>query len=355
VVAASDNNHGHTLWETDLAIPPAGSPIVDDAAKALAVASAEGYVFRFNEAAIRSRVQDEPVATALMPAELPALSTAVDLGQGRAVFCAPGANQLLLYNPAQAAGAKWMKLESPLACAIAPLGQGFLAPLKIGQVFYLNSADGSRLSTPFQPRLEPQTTLDYKPAAAVGNDGRQFVITDGKQKIYLVALTDKPQPHLEEVKQADVGPHPIESPIVVLGDTAVAVAGGTHLLRFRLPTLETAGETNLPAPLEAGPYRVGDGALVATADDKLICLSAAGAVKWQAPTQHGPLAGPPLVLPEAIVLAYRKGVIERRSISDGKPQATINLEQPVATGPVLFLNRIVVAASDGTLLVVDQP
>ncbi len=261
----------------------------------------------------------------------------------------------MLYTPAQAAAVKWLQLESPLACAVTPLGEGFIAPLKIGQVFYFSSADGARLATPFQPRLEPQTTLDYKPAAAVGNDGHQFVITDGHQKIYLVAIADKPQPHLEEVKQADVGPHPIESPVVVLGDAAIAVAGGKHLLRFHLPTLETVGDTGLPAPLEWGPYRIGDTLLLGTADDKLLALSATGEVKWQAPTRHGALAGPPLVLPDGVLLAYRKGVIERRAMSDGKLLATADLEQPVATGPVAFLQHFVVSAGDGTLLVVDKP
>ena len=33
--------------------------------------------------------------------------------------------------------------------------------------------------------------------------------------------------------------------------------------------METAGETNLPAPLEAGPYRMGDLLLLTTADEKL--------------------------------------------------------------------------------------
>jgi outer membrane protein assembly factor BamB len=355
VVTASDTKQGHPLWETDLAIPPAGAPVVDEANKSMTVATAEGYVFYFDEAAIRSRVQDEPIAAALMPAELPALSGAVDLGQGRAVFCAPGANQLLVYNSAQGAGAKWVTLESPLACNPTRLGDGFIAPLKIGQVFYLSSADGSRLATPFQPRLEPQASLAYKPAAAVGNDGRQFVISDGKQKIYVVQRADQPQPHLEEVKQGDVGPNAIESPVVVLGDTALAVAGGTHLLRFKIPTLETTGDSNLPAPLEWGPYQAGDSLLVATADDKLLCISASGDVKWQMQTQHGAFAGPPLVLPDGVVIVYRKGIIERRSLTDGKAQASANLEQPIATGPALFLQRLVVASSDGTLLVVDKP
>ena len=65
---------------------------------------------------------------------------------------------------------------------------------------------------------------------------------------------------------------------------ALAVAGGTHLLRFKIPTMETAGETNLPAPLEAGPYPIGDALLVATADENSSPSRPAGEVKWQVPT-----------------------------------------------------------------------
>jgi outer membrane protein assembly factor BamB len=355
VVALSDTKQGRPIWETDLAMPPAGAPVVNDAMKTLTVGSADGSVFRFDEAALLSRVQDEAAPAELAPASHPPLTSAVDLGQGRIAFSAANSTALLLYNPAQPTPAKWLQMEGPLAAAVTPLGPGFLVPLKLGQVFYLNSADGARLATPFQPRLEPQVTLDYKPATPVGNDGLQFVITDGRQKVYFVGLNAKPAPHLEEIKQGDVGPHPIDSPLVVLGDSAIGIAGGTHLLRFKIPTMETAGESNLPAPLEAGPYAIGDSLLVTTADERLLALSPTGEVKWQAPLQNGPLAGPPLVLPDGIVLAYRKGVIERRSPKDGKPLTAVNLEQPLATGPVVFMQRLVATGTDGTVLVVDKP
>jgi hypothetical protein len=111
----------------------------------------------------------------------------------------------------------------------------------------------------------------------------------------------------------------------------------------------------LPAPVEEGPYHLGDGVLLTTADGKLICLAATGDVKWQAPSEHGPLAGPPLVLPDGFLLAYRKGIIERRSLTDGKPVAAANVEQPLATSPVAFLQHLILTMNDGTLLVVDKP
>ena len=260
---------------------------------------------------------------------------------------------MLLYNPAT--GAKWVPLEAPLACAATPLGEGFVAPLKMGQVFLLSTADGGRQATPFQPPLAPQSTLNYKPAGAVGGDGRQVVIADGDKKIYLLALLDQPQPHLQLVKEAEAGPHAIDSAVVVLGDTALAVGGQSHLLRYKLPGLEPTGETNLPAPAEWGPFVAGDVALVATVDQKLIAMPATGDAHWQQPLEHRTIAGPPLISPDGVLLAYRKGVIEKRSLADGKPLATINMEQPLASGPVAFLQKLVVAAGDGTLLVVDRP
>ena len=355
VVAAIDTKQGRTFWETELAMPPAGAPVVDDSAKSLTVANATGYAFRFDEAAIRSRVQDQPLATSLGPPQPPVLTASTDLGQGRAIYSAANSEWLLLYNPAQANTAKWIQLASPLACAPTPFGQGFLAPLKVGQVFYLSSSDGSRLATPFQPRLDPQTKIEYRQASSLKPEARQFVISDGGKQIYLVALADQPQPNLQAVKDADVGPYPIGSPVIVLGDTAVAIAGETHLVRFKLPALESTGESNLPAPAEWGPYSVGDAALVATVDQKLLAVTAGPEPRWQVLLEHGPLAGPPLVLGDSVLLAYRKGILERRALADGKPLATLDVEQPLATGPVTFLQKIVVAASDGTLLVVAQP
>jgi hypothetical protein len=61
------------------------------------------------------------------------------------------------------------------------------------------------------------------------------------------------------------------------------------------------------------------------------------------------------VLPDGILLTFRKGIIERRSATDGKPLATLNVEQPLATAAVAFMQHLVATAADGTVLVVDKP
>ena len=46
---------------------------------------------------------------------------------------------------------------------------------------------------------------------------------------------------------------------------------------------------------------------------------------------------------------------EGEPATDGKPLATLNVEQPLATGPVTFMQHLVATAADGTILVVDKP
>jgi hypothetical protein len=55
------------------------------------------------------------------------------------------------------------------------------------------------------------------------------------------------------------------------------------------------------------------------------------------------------------LLAFRQGVLERRSLADGKVAAQLDVEHPLAAGPVILINRVVLTAHDGTLLVVDEP
>jgi PQQ-like domain len=355
-VAATDTEQGNKLWETDLAVPPAWSPIVEAQERAFAVANANGFVFHIGPVELRSRVQDEAIQAATSPSRLPTLTAGVDLGGGRAAFTAAASHQLLLYDPAQQREPlHWVDLPSPLACNVSAFGKGLLAPLKIGQVFYLAADSGRPLATPYQPRLQPRMTVPYQPAAEVGSEGRQFVITDGREKLFLIAEVDQPQPHLAAVTEASVGPFPIVSPIVVLGGMAAAVTDGHQLARFHLPSLEPAGETDLRGSVIAGPYLAGDQLLLITADQQLMAVSAGGEIAWKVPLELGDLAGPPLTTDKGILLAYKKGILERRAAADGRSLGQLDVRQPLAAGPVRFLDGVVLTAHDGTLLLVDQP
>jgi outer membrane protein assembly factor BamB len=356
VIGAMNAESGRRLWETEVAVAPAASPVVDSATQTLAAADVNGSIYRFDEPAMRSRVQDQPLAARSAP-PAPTLTAGVDLGSGRAAFAAPGvSDHVLLYSAADGqSAARWVKLPSVVACPLSRFGDGVVVPLEIGQVFFLDPANGERLAAPFQPRLQPRTKLRYQSAGQVDAGGRQFVISDGNEKIYLVALVEQPQPQLAAVAEASVGPYPIASPITVIENVANAVTEGGHLARFGLPDLKPAGETDLPAGAVWGPFRVGNLLLLATADDRLLAVRADGNIAWNVALEGGDLAGPPLAADQDVLVAFRNGRLERHGLSDGSELAVLDVEHPLAAGPVRFGDRIVLTAHDGTLLIVDQP
>ncbi len=263
----------------------------------------------------------------------------------------------MLYDPASGGRAvRRQNLPGTVACAMSPLAGGVLVPLEFGQVFYLNPADGEPLAAPFQPRLEPQRKVRYQPAAQTDESGRQFVITDGQEKIYLVERVDQPQPHFNLVTEAKVGAFPIVAPLAVLGDHAFAVVDGGAIARFALPSLQVDGQTALPGDVVWGPYRVGELLLVATAKEQLVAVKQDGSIAWSdALIKGGELAGPPLATDDGVLFAYRQGTLERRGLADGQAAGRLNVEQPLESGPAPFMNRFALATHDGTLLIVDRP
>lgn len=357
VVTALDERSGQVYWNNELAVPPAATPIVDEANRSVAMADVNGLVYRFDEQALRDRVQDAPIAPIPRSGGSLKLTAGADLGDGRGAFAAPGANsELVLYVPDGARNpVRRLNLPSTVACPPTRLGEGVLVPLEIGQVLWIDPANPQSQPLAFQPRLVPGTKLLYQPAGQVGDEGRRFVITDGMEHIYLVERTDDPTPHLTMVTEQDVGGFPIVSPVVVVDRLAFAAIDGGQLVRFALPSLESAGQTEMPGEVVWGPYRSGDRLLVATANEQLVAVASDGSVAWSAAMTAGDLAGPPLAAGNDVFVAYRDGTLERRSLSDGQVVGSVNVEQPLAAGPVEFLDRIVLTTHDGSLLVIPQP
>jgi outer membrane protein assembly factor BamB len=357
VTTATNLASGRELWSIEVGVPPGGEPIVSAGGREIVVANANGLVFRLDETALRSRVQDQPLRPSSAPVPRPPISSSLDLGNGRAVFASQESSPyLVLYDgTAETASARWLKLPSPLATSPAQFGTGFLAPLQIGQIFYLQPGTGRPLAAPYQPTLAPRQTVAWQPIGVNRADANQFVITDGHEKIYLVELQTQPEPQLVAIAEADVGPMPIRSAVATVGQFAVAGTQSSDLLRFELPSLKSAEPIHLDAPIAWGPFAVGETVLLVTADQQLICLTSDAQIDWQTPLSHDDLAGEPLVSGDSVLLAYRRGVLEKRSLASGESQGQLDVGQPLEAGPVRFESRIVLPTHDGNLLIVNEP
>ena len=149
---------------------------------------------------------------------------------------------------------------------------------------------GNSLAEPFQPRLAPNSRIQWIAPTAVSE--REAVIADGKDHVYRLGLEDQPKPHLAPLAEAAVV-KPIVVPPAVLGDTVFGANAGPTLNLFMLPTLAAGKDVPLGGACVWGPARIGDNVLLATDDDQLECFDAGGIRLWQQKLAYGPLAGAP--------------------------------------------------------------
>jgi hypothetical protein len=246
-------------------------------------------------------------------------------------------------------------LAGPLSCAPIAWRNGVVAPTEVGQVFLLDGSTGKSLATPFQPQLEPDRKYRWLAPVAVGKgETAPLAISDGTEHLYLVDLQAQPSPHLEAVKTVDVGPSPLVTPLAVTGTTVLAGTEDGRLARFALPEL-TAGEpVDLGGRVAWGPHALADGALLATDAEELIMTGPDGAIRWRRALDHGALGGKPLADGATALVLFGAGVA-RVNLADGAEAGYAELGQPAIAGPIALGERIVVAAPDGALLVVNRP
>ncbi len=352
-VTATNTSNGKTVWETDLASPPAGGVIaIEGAVEKLALAGADGNLFLFDSASIKSRVLNE--AQPSPSQQLPPLKSGIRLENSAVVFAATGSQQTLMFNPGAARPPFVIDLPGPLACPPAALGKGWLAPLSLGQVQYLDSESGKELAGGFQPPLPPGARKTWLPVAPIEGEIPSFVISDGLEKIYLVEL-DGDGAYLAAVTEAEVGTTSLATRLVAIGDRVFAGSTDGRLVGFLLPSLEPAERVELQSKAVWGPYKVGDLLVVATESGQLFGVSAGGKQLWQRKSPADDFTGEPLLVGGDMVLTFSSGQLVSLSLADGNTTGIADAKQPFVGGAQLLENRFVVATQDGSILVIKSP
>ena len=360
-VSAMSVASGRQIWETHLAMPPAGEPVVDPKRREVTQATSSGAVYRLNYAAIQDRVRvyDRPLRVS-DDDDASFLTHRIDLDNGRMAFSASGGHdRVLIYNPNDRnKPVHWMNVSGQLTCPPCPLGRGLLTPTDSGQVLWLDALTDRPLAAPFQPPLRSGQTFNWRMADVLQNNSEQAVLSDGYSKIYRVGVNESPERHLVALAQTTEIATAIVSPIAVLDQTVYAVDSEGVLLSFLLPDLQPGKRLPLEGQLTWGPKRVGLHVLVTTDRDELFCVDEAQNFVWRRPLSYGPLVGTPLADDNHYILTSsqgNQGVIWRIAADTGKEIAKVEIDQPLATGPVLFGSRLMVAGHDSTLLVIGKP
>lgn len=352
-VSAVDPSGGKRLWETMIAAPLAGAPLIDSAGAT--ACTVEGSIYQLPTASLTGHVVvDQPAQHVDLSAPLEEQARLVPLADGWTAVAGGAGDQRVLIIQAAAGGRRprFLALPDVLACQPTGLVGGLIAPGKTGQVAVVPVEPASGSIQPFQPPLEVGGTVAWLRPTTLGEN--VALLSDGGTKLYRLTVEQQPAPHLMAAATAELQ-DALVTPTAVAGETAYAVDARQRLLAFKLPDLAPGEQWNLGGSVVWGPYSSGDRVLLATDDGQMHCFDAAGQNAWKQPASHGSLVGEPLAVEGGIVLATVSGVVYRVAADTGVAAGEMTLDRPLASGPQTLGSNLIVAGHDGSLYLVPQP
>ncbi len=350
-VTASSVENGKPYWEVDVAAPPAGDPVSSADGKGVLRADANGQTHLFQPTGGGSQFVRLELQGSSPQRELATYEYSTPLQSGGAVYTRRGDSTAVWQ---QSSGeSRVLELPGQLACEPVAFGEGWLAPLALGQVFYIGGANGAPVAAPFQPPLSAGEGVAWLTPASLGDD--QFVITDGVKKLYLVEFDDSNVPQLRATMEGEVGESPVVTPLAAAGEYVYGATRVGHCIAYRTGTLERQAPVDLGAPVLWGPYAAGSLVLFHTAAGQLVAFDGSGQKVWEHSFPHGQITGAPMTRQDHCLLATDTGSIVTVALADGTLAAATQVDEPLMGGPAQVMGSLVVAATDGTLLVVDSP
>lgn len=365
VASAMSLQGGKPFWESHLGVPVVGEPIVDAATGRSIAVTAIGDVFQLDtRIALRGQLVAQPIASAPVSGMRQPLTDLVSCENGwLALATVDGLKQLLVMNPRDPSNQLGsIVIPDPLGCRPIAFAGGLLVPGKLGQVFLLDLPSGAKQTEPFQPRLESGVPVVWREPAVVSDS--EFVLADHRKNLYRIGIKQQPKPNLAVLTNVRTK-NPIVSPLAVLDTHVYAVEEVKTLSAYALPELTPADQWELQGRCVWGPQRVGDRVLLLVGDEKatdqtqlhyrLYCMGPDQKLTWQVPTPHGPLAGTPLRAGGKYFLSSTGGKVWVVDAASGKTLTETDVGHPLATGPVLLGDRLVVGGHDGTLYHIQQP
>jgi outer membrane protein assembly factor BamB len=369
-VSAVDFQQHKPIWQTWLAAPLAGEPLLDPATGALTAVTASGGVFRFQQAFQGAAPDDQPLLTVEAGKLFRPIHDVTPLDNRMfALTMGPGTSQIILYDPReQDKRFRWLLSPEPMAAAPVGFCGGILVPSAKGDVFLLDPQSTESIAKPFHPALADVTAWTGSAPEPIGE--KEFILSDGDRRLYRVRLETEPKASPDAELEASPEARPkaslvevasartskvMASPLAAVGSVAYVVDAGGAAVPLALPGLSEGK----PLPLEGhcvwGPRRVGKVVLLATDKDRLYCFGDAQQVVWSAALPYGPLAGTPLAADGFFYLAARGGTVWRIAAESGKEAGRTDAGCPLGTGPVLSGERMFVGSRDGCLLEVKRP
>jgi outer membrane protein assembly factor BamB len=360
VAAFAMNSDGQPIWETDLGVPPAGEVFPNVAKQRVGVLSANGELYWLGRTELQAGMIDKPHGRAL-DADLPILDHTIDLGNERFVaFDVDQPNTYVYHDPTAAIPLRKIAFglgTDRVTTGPIAFGDKLLVMTATASVHVIDPATGLPAVHEFQPTLTAGSE-DAWPRGVFSSTDRQAILSDGKRRLFKLALEPGTPPKLVAAAQADSEIKPAGQ-LARSGDTVFAiqhVSPADEIVAFRATDLTSlADRWPLNGRCVWGPETIGDVVLVTSDAGDVHCLDSEGKQLWQSSLPHGALVGRPAIVKVGLAIASVDGFISILDPRSGQMKHDIELGEPLGRGPVEFGNGLVVLAADGTLHVVTIP
>jgi serine/threonine protein kinase/outer membrane protein assembly factor BamB len=355
-VSAVDMDQGKKIWETQLAASLLGGPVVDESTGRVQVMTAGLALFETTLDQIHAGGFAElPAATIRADGTLDPAGRPVVVGPQAVVFATSEQGQKLLIwdrEGTPATALKWRPAPSPAACPPVAYGGGLLVPCKTGQVYLLEPRTGKEIARPYQPPIQPGNEFAWR--GPLGSVGEEFVLSDGRSKLYRIGLDTSSNPQLVARSEAEIK-QPVTSAVASLDHVAYGMTQKGSLTAWQLPDLTEGQSWDLGSPAYLGPARVGNLALVVTTRNELVARDDSQQVPWPPVALEQPPAGLPVPFGDSIIVATVSGDVLRIDAASGKVAASTRTGQALSAGPVVVGNEVLLSGFDGLLFAVPVP
>lgn len=379
-VSATDLESGDVYWETDIAEPAAGPPLTRNRSGDLLYPTGSGRVFRIDRLALQNGIADEVAsdgASSRLPLQF-AAHTAYDSGQ--AVFASlAGGLAVGIGGDADEAVVNQFSLPSNLSAPPLMFEDGWLAPLDVGQVLYLDKLTGKPLAAPFQPEVGPRQTVPWQEGAVAEMDGKPAaLLCDGNRRIFALQQLSGAIPSIASIAEYKIKQGQFVSRVAAAEATFAVVLRTQEsdqlsvgaesddkqpkieerflLQLVSLANFKPVASFDLGTRPAWGPYQI-DGRYVASAaNGKLVCVNPAQPeeLAWSVDVESVAMTAVPGDGRSRLLLAQRRGVLEWRAWETGEASRSIDVGQPLSGELAWVGDQLFVNAADGSLLLVDS-
>lgn len=359
---------GSLLWSTELGGMPQGPPLPAAALKGLISTSQSGRVWFTDATRLRAGISESSMPG---PSGMPALYPPILISESEVWFLAAdesprgyrvGINgatpQLQLVNLAA-------KDRHPTLPPL-PFRSGVLVGMKEGSLHVAEASSGKELMIPLQISVSPGHVVEWLPAALVGPREERAIVAEKSGTVYLIEASNEPPLALVASGEISTGKSLVGG-IAALGDLAVTIQRSQdkdYALVLSLNPLAEKESLALPERVLGGPWRIGTHVLVELGNHEIWSINQEGAVAWTARFSAGPLAGAPLLSGEKLCCVTVDGTgfcldaATGKTIPWGKPnspEVAFQAGEPLSSGFVALASKLIVAARDGALFVLDPP